>query len=47
LKHVKGHSGNAGNEEVDRLCNKVLDDNGIPRGGNWSAKQDQNPLVVA
>jgi len=35
LKHVKGHSGNEGNEAVDRLCNKVLDDNGIPRGGQW------------
>ena len=25
LKHVKGHDGNLGNEEVDSLCNEVLD----------------------
>lgn len=26
LKHVKGHAGNEGNEAVDLLCNKVLDE---------------------
>jgi ribonuclease HI len=26
LKHVKGHDGNPGNEEADRLCNLVLDE---------------------
>lgn len=25
LEHVKGHSGNKGNEEVDRLCNEAMD----------------------
>jgi ribonuclease HI len=25
LYHIKGHSGNPGNEAVDRLCNDVLD----------------------
>ena len=25
LKHIKGHDGNVGNEEADRLCNEVLD----------------------
>lgn len=25
LKHVKGHSGNPGNEAVDLLCNQILD----------------------
>ena len=25
LKHIKGHDGNVGNEEVDRLCNEELD----------------------
>ena len=25
LEHVHGHSGNPGNEHVDRLCNEVLD----------------------
>jgi len=26
LKHVKGHDGNPGNEEADRLCNVILDE---------------------
>ena len=41
LKHVHGHSGNKGNEYVDSLCNQVLDDNGIPRGGQW-VKENKN-----
>ena len=29
LQHIKGHSGNPGNEYVDLLCNQVLDKEGI------------------
>lgn len=47
LKHVKGHSGNAGNEFVDRLCNKVLDDNEVPRGSNWNETKAQGTVSVA
>jgi ribonuclease HI len=25
LEHVKGHDGNKGNEEADRLCNEAMD----------------------
>jgi ribonuclease HI len=29
LQHIPGHSGDPGNEYVDRLCNEVLDKEGI------------------
>lgn len=32
LEHIKGHSGNIGNERADQLCNEALDAVGRPRG---------------
>lgn len=46
LKHVRGHSGNAGNEAVDLLCNQVLDDNGVPRGSSWVKEKSGKGVAI-